>query len=615
MARNFYTPINLNALELQNAAIGNLSATSIANLTGGALVKGRIQFDSTNNVLKFYDGSAWKTVSTGAGSFTLGSTTINLGDTVSTIAGMTSITSTAFVGALTGNASTATKFASATSGTINGTNYDGSSPITITAANPNALTIGTGLTGTSYTGASAVTIALATTGTAGTYTKVTTDAYGRVSSGTTLSSSDIPDISATYLTTSTASSTYLTQSSASSTYAPKANPTFTGTVTVPTPTNGTDAANKAYVDNVAQGVNAHDAVQVATTATLAATYTAGTTGADGGTGVGATITFSSTGSTTLDAGAGGVTLALNDRVLVKNGVTADAGTASKANGIYYVTTAGTTGVATVLTRALDADNSIAGDIMAGDLVYIVGGTTLAGTQWVQTATGTATTPTKGIKIGTDAITFAQFSGASSTTAGAGLVANGNVFDVATASSARIVVNADNIDLATTAVSANSYGSSSLIPSFTVDAYGRLTAASTSAHVDATASVKGIASFSSTYFTVTSGAVSLTSLGSLSTTGNAANVTGTVAIGNGGTGATTAAGARTALGATTKFTGSVSLTANTQATINHALGTQAVLVQMFDSSWNLVDMDVLNFDSNNVKVTASVTATYNYVIIG
>jgi len=36
---------------------------------------------------------------------------------------------------------------------------------------------------------------LPTTGTAGTYTKVTTDAYGRVSSGTTLSAGDIPTIS------------------------------------------------------------------------------------------------------------------------------------------------------------------------------------------------------------------------------------------------------------------------------------------------------------------------------------------------------------------------------------------------------------------------------------
>ncbi|AGB22158.1 hypothetical protein Mycsm_01767 [Mycobacterium sp. JS623] len=43
----------------------------------------------------------------------------------------------------------------------------------------------------------------------------------------------------------------LDTSTAASTYAPKANPTFTGTVTVPTPTNGTDATTKAYVDSAA----------------------------------------------------------------------------------------------------------------------------------------------------------------------------------------------------------------------------------------------------------------------------------------------------------------------------------------------------------------------------
>lgn len=57
----------------------------------------------------------------------------------------------------------------------------------------------------------------------------------------------------TYLTTSSASSTYLSQSSASSTYAPLASPTFTGTVTIPTPAtsdNSTKAASTAYVQAV-----------------------------------------------------------------------------------------------------------------------------------------------------------------------------------------------------------------------------------------------------------------------------------------------------------------------------------------------------------------------------
>jgi hypothetical protein len=146
---------------------------------------------------------------------------------------------------------------------------------------------------------------------------------------------------------------------------------------------------------------------------------------DGGYGLNATITYSATGTTTVDTT---VTLAQGDRVLVTGGVTADSGTTSKTNGIYVVTTAGTSGVATVLTRAIDYDNSVFGDITAGDLIYVTSGSTYGGTQWVQTTKGTATTGTGAstrycVLIGTDSITFTQFSGngavpfATTTTAG------------------------------------------------------------------------------------------------------------------------------------------------------------------------------------------------------
>jgi len=78
--------------------------------------------------------------------------------------------------------------------TVNGTNIALGGSGTITAANPNALTIGTGLSGTSYTGASAVTIAISSTGvSAGTYGSasvipiVTVNAQGQVTSISTAS--------------------------------------------------------------------------------------------------------------------------------------------------------------------------------------------------------------------------------------------------------------------------------------------------------------------------------------------------------------------------------------------------------------------------------------------
>jgi hypothetical protein len=65
--------------------------------------------------------------------------------------------------------------------------------ITDGVPNTRRVSAGSGLSG-GGTLSSDVTISLGTIGTAGTYTKVTTDMYGRVVSGTTLSESDIPTL-------------------------------------------------------------------------------------------------------------------------------------------------------------------------------------------------------------------------------------------------------------------------------------------------------------------------------------------------------------------------------------------------------------------------------------
>jgi hypothetical protein len=85
--------------------------------------------------------------------------------------------------------------------------------------------------------------------------------------------------------------------------------------------------------------------------------------------------------------------------------------------------------------------------------------------------GFTCTVAAGGTLGSTAITWVQFSGAGQINAGAGLTKTGNTLDVGTASSARIVVNADNIDLATTGVTAGGYGI------VTVDVYGRVTGGS------------------------------------------------------------------------------------------------------------------------------------------
>jgi hypothetical protein len=149
MSRKFLTPIDLSGLELQNFVVHNLTSDP----TG---IAGRLYFDSNTGVktLKYYDGSTWKTLSTGSGSFYLGSTSISLGNSsgdVTSIAGLSSVSSTSFTGALTGNASTATTLQTARA--INGVNFDGSAAITITAAagTLTGTTLNSGVTASSLT--------------------------------------------------------------------------------------------------------------------------------------------------------------------------------------------------------------------------------------------------------------------------------------------------------------------------------------------------------------------------------------------------------------------------------------------------------------------------------
>jgi hypothetical protein len=110
-----------------------------------------------------------------------------------------------FRGALVGNASTATTLATAR--TINGVSFNGSADITVTAATLTtgrtiSLTGDVAYTSGAFNGSADVTgsATLASVGTAGTYTKVTTDAKGRVTAGTTLAATDIPNLDASKIT-------------------------------------------------------------------------------------------------------------------------------------------------------------------------------------------------------------------------------------------------------------------------------------------------------------------------------------------------------------------------------------------------------------------------------
>lgn len=163
--------------------------------------------------------------------------------------------------------------------------------------------------------------------------------------------------------------------------------------------------------------------------------------------------------------------AAGDRVLIKDQTTLS------QNGIYTLGTPDGYNVV-ALTRATDADgtNPTTGksDLSGNCYTFVEEGSMYADTMWTIVSAGE-------IVIGTDDIEWTQTAGQNTFAAGAGLTLTGNVIDIGTASSSRIVVNADNIDLAT--VSVTDITSSAISASDTVrgrfDSYGRLTHGSSS----------------------------------------------------------------------------------------------------------------------------------------
>ena len=149
------------------------------------------------------------------------------------------------------------------------------------------------------------------------------------------------------------------------------------------PTADADAANKGYVDGVAQGLDVKDSCTAATTANI-------------------TISSALNNGDTLD----GVTLSTNDRVLVKNQNTAS------ENGIYVVGSS-----------PARADDLAAGADAAGFFTFVEQGT-------VNGENGFVCTSDKGSAVvGTNNLTIAQFSGAGQVVAGNGIDKSGNTLSV------------------------------------------------------------------------------------------------------------------------------------------------------------------------------------------
>lgn len=331
-----------------------------------------------------------------------------------------------------------------------------------------------------------------------------------------------------------------------------------GTITT-APSTGNDIVNKTYADAIASGINFHQSCRLATTTALPAnTYNNGTSG------VGATLTADANGALSVDS----VAVATGNRILVKNEAT------GANNGVYTVTQTGSAGTPYILTRATDFDSAGTGvdQIDAGDFFLITAGTTLANTSWVQQ------TPLP-ITVGTTAIVFQQFGAPITYSAGTGLSES----------------PAYTFNIANTAVTSGSYGSSSSVATFSVNAQGQLTAAATTAIAIANTQVSGLGTMSTqnaNSVAITGGAIDDATVGATTaTTVRGTTVTATTQFDGPGTGLTgtaaslsiggSAATATTATNATNVATTATSTNADffipfvaASTTGNQALGVDA-----------------------------------------
>ncbi len=399
----------------------------------------------------------------------------------------------------------------------------------------------------------------------------------------------------------------------------------------------TDA--RTYADTLSSGFDYKASVRAATTGPI-------------------TISTALNNADTLD----GVTLATNDRVLVKDQAS------GSENGIYVV--------GAVPARSTDADTSA--EVTGGMTVWVNEGTSNADTQWTlttndaivldttalvfaqtnalgQITAGNALTKTgntldvaagTGLEISSDTIRIAAAAAGSGLTGGAGsalAVGAGtgitvNADDVALAATAAgaglthttgvlavgagtgITVNADDVALAATAAGAGLTHTTGVLAvgagnGITVNADDVALASSTGgAGLTYTTGVLAVGAGDG--ITVAADAVSLASssggAGLTYTTGVLAVGAGTgISVAADAISVDTAVVARKAVGA---LTGGA-----TSEVLTHNLGTRDVMVQIIDNStpWAHFEVDVESTSTNTVTVrsTVNLPASYRWVVIG
>jgi hypothetical protein len=593
MAKQFLTGLDLNKNELLNARIQNLSSAP------STPVAGQIYYNTTDQTLRYYDGtgSAWVSLAIGGSVDEAITAAIDAIDTDVIEEGANNLyyTDARVDTYVSGSMSTDDLSEGSTNLYYTSARASSAAASLLTGASLTNITItgdGSGLTITAENGvADSDTDDLSEGSTNLYYTD--SRARGAISSGDdyivynsgngeiTLDTAnaatvayvdqEVSDVNNTIngLTTTDiaeGTSLYYTDARARDAVASGDNTLTYNSATGVFTANTSTLALKSYVDSQieasSQGLDVKLSVRAATTAN---------------------ITLS--GTQTVD----GVVLVAGDRVLVKNQ------TDASENGIYDVVDGGS------WTRSADSDSDE--EVTAGLFTFVSEGTSQADTGWVLSTNDTIT-------VGTTNLTFTQFSGAGVISAGDGLVQNGTVFDIV-GTSDRITVNSDSIDIASTYE-----GQSSIVTVGTIT-----TGTWNGTTVDVAHGGTGQTTLASGEYLVGNGTGGITT----SATIPVGDLDGTVAISQGGTGATTAAGARSNLGATTKYAASNAEITPSSGTatwaVSHSLNSSDVVVSVRDLSDNSqVEVDVVHSDANTITLSWNSATTvaansYRVVVVG
>jgi hypothetical protein len=267
-------------------------------------------------------------------------------------------------------------------------------------------------------------------------------------------------------------------------------------VTDKSPTLANELASKEYVDLFATAALViQQAVAAGTTENISnSVYADGPTAGIGNSelGIGASLYSSANGVLVID----GFTPAIDDRILVKDQTT------EFQNGFYVVKDTGSVSSPWIMERTQDFDQP--DDIVAGAFTFVTNGTVNQANGFV--LIDIIPTFAAGGYVGFSTLEFTQFSAAGQVEAGLGLYKDGSTINVGTASSDRIKINPNDIDLAvvsTTDTFTNSTTEKYFITTVDTDGYGRVTGITSDKHQYASSTDHGVVRIDESAFSVDS----------------------------------------------------------------------------------------------------------------